>query len=94
MEMNIRMGINYKPQLSSIVYTSLQSFTEFKVEFHHIYLRVCKDPANKWNKLPYMAIDDVIFDVLETWLPEWCAVDISMLEKSATQKEEAKLHMA
>ena len=96
MEMNIIMGINRKPWLSPTIYNILESFTEFKAEFHHIYLRVCKDPAKKWNELPYMATDDVIFDVLETWLPEWCAPDISTMEMSVKQKkkEEAKLCMA
>jgi len=46
MEMNIKMGINHKPLLSPTVYNSLQSFAEFKKDFHHIYLRACKDPAN------------------------------------------------
>jgi len=50
---------------------------------------VCKDPANKWSELPFVAIDDVIFNVLETWLPEWRTPDIAEKKK----KEEAKLRM-
>ena len=76
------MGINRKPQLSPIVYNSLQSFVEFKLDFHNIYIRACKDLAKKWSKLPFIAIDDVIFDVLETWLPEWRTLDITVVEKS------------
>lgn len=64
MEMNIRMGINRKPRLLPTVYNNLQSFSEFKVDFHHIYVKVRKDPIKKWNELPYMAADDIIFDVL------------------------------
>lgn len=70
MEMNIRVGINHKPRLSPTVYNSLQSFTEFKVDFHHIYLRTCKDLTKKWSELPFITTSNVIFDVLQTWLPE------------------------
>lgn len=51
------------------------------MDFHHIYLRACKDLANKWNELPYIARDDVIFNVLETWPLEWHAPDIFAMEK-------------
>lgn len=98
MEMNIRMGINCKPQLSPTIYNSLQSFAEFKVDFLHVYIRARKDPAKKWNELSYLATDDVIFDVLESWLPEWRALSISAVavDKSAAQKkkDEAKLRVA
>ena len=91
------MGINCKPQLFPTVYNSLQSFEEFKVEFHHVYVRACKNPTKKWNEFMYLATDDVIFAILESWPPEWCTPTIFMLEmeKSATQrkKEEAKLQM-
>ncbi len=81
MEMNIRMGINRKPRLSPTVYNRLQSFVEFKVDFHHIYLRARKDLTKKWSELPFIATDDVIFDVLETWLPEWHTPDITTVQK-------------
>ena len=67
MEMNIRMGINCKPQLSPTVYNSLQGFAEFKADFHNIYLKTRKHPTNKWSVLLFIAIDDMIFNVLETW---------------------------
>ena len=66
MAMNIKMVINRKMQLSPIFYNNLQSFVEFKVDFHHIYLMECKEPAKEWNELPYIAKNFVIFDVLET----------------------------
>lgn len=79
------------------VYNSLQSFSEFKVEFHHIYIMACKDLVNKWNELMYPTTDDVIFTVLESWLLGR-APTISMIEteKSAAQwkEEEEKLWMA
>jgi len=81
-----------------MVYNSLQSFSEFKADFHHVYIRARKDLAKMWHELPYLAIDDVIFAVLESWPPEWHAPASSVVEaeKSATQrkKEEAKLRMA
>lgn len=92
------MGINRKAWLSPTVYNNLQSFAEFKADFHHIYIRALKDPAKKWNELPYMATDDVIFDVLEAWPLEWCTPAISSVEegKSAAQKKkkESKLWVA
>lgn len=98
MEMNIRMGINCKLQFTPTVYNSLQSFADFKVDFHRIYIRVHKDPTKKWNELPYMAMDDVIFDVLEALPSEWHTPSIFVMEerKSATQRkrEEAKLWVA
>ena len=63
MEMNLRMGINCKLHLSHNVYNSLQIFVEFKAVLHSIYIRACKDPAKKWTKLPFVAMDDVNFDV-------------------------------
>lgn len=66
MEKNIRMGINLKSQLSPTIYNNLQSFAEFKADFHNIFLRARKDLAKKWNELPFIATDDVIFYVIET----------------------------
>lgn len=65
------------------------------MDFHQIYLKAHKDLAKKWSKLPFIATNDVIFDVLETWLSEWHTPDIIVVEKSFSQKnkEEAKLHM-
>jgi len=60
------MGINHKLCLSLTIYNSLESFVEFKVDFHHVYTKVRKDPVKKWNKLPYLATDDVIFTMLES----------------------------
>jgi len=80
MEMNIRMGINRKPRLSPTIYNSLQSFIEFKVDFHHVYIKVHKDPVKKLNDLPYLATNNVIFAVLESWLSEWHTLASFMLE--------------
>lgn len=66
------------------------------MDLHSIYIRARKDPAKKLRELPFVATDDIIFNVLETWSSEWCALDITEMEKSAMQKkkEEAKLCMA
>jgi len=37
-EASIQMWINRRPQLSPIVYATLQSFVEFKVDMHKIYV--------------------------------------------------------
>jgi len=97
MEMNIKMGINCKPRLSLTVYNSLQIFTEFKADFHHVFIKVQKDPTQTWRELPYL-VTDVIFEVLESWPSEWRALAGSAVEveKSVAQwkKEEVKLRMA
>lgn len=91
------MGINCKPQLSPTVYTSLQSFVEFKADFHHIFIRARKDPMKTWHRLPYLAINDVIFAFLKSWLLEWCAETSSVMEVDKSivkrQKEETKLRI-
>ena len=98
MEMNIRMGINYKTWLLRMVYNSLQRFIEFKAYFHHVYIKARKNPMKTWCELPYLVTDDIIFAVLESWLPEWCAPANSVVEaenSTAQQKtKEVKLWMA
>lgn len=50
MEMNLGMGINCKLLLSPTVYNNLQSFVEFKVDIHNIYIKACKNqPNNRGN---------------------------------------------
>ena len=70
MEINIRMGINCKLWLSPTRYTSLQSFVEFKADFHHVFIGARKDPMKTWHNLLYLANGDVIFAVLESWPSE------------------------
>lgn len=80
MEMNIRMGFNHKLQLSPTVYNSLQSFAEFKVDFHHMYIKARKDPMKAWKELPYLVMEDVIFIMLESGPLEWCILANSTME--------------
>jgi len=98
MEMNIRMEINRKPMLSPTIYNSLQRFVEFKADFHHVFIKAWKEPTKMWHELPNLAINDVIFMVLESWPPKWHALVGSAVEvnKSVAQrkKEETKLWMA
>lgn len=98
MEMNIRMWINCKSRLSPTIYNSLQSFTEFKADFNHVYIRARKEPMNKWNELHYLTMNDVIFTVLDSWPLEWHAQASSMVEPykyaEKRKREEAKLWMA
>lgn len=39
---------------------------DFKADFHHVFIRVSKDPMKTWRELPYLATDDFIFAVLES----------------------------
>lgn len=60
-----------------------------------MYIKACKDPMQQWTKIPFIAIDDAIFYVLESWPPRWCALDLVELDRIAAQKqkEEAKLRV-
>jgi len=46
-------------------------------------------------KLPFVATDNAIFIVLETWPPKWRTPDFAELEKVAAQKnkDDAKLRI-
>lgn len=93
MKVSIRMWINRRPHLSPTVHNSLQSFADFKADMHNIYIKAWKDPTKQCMKLPFVATDDVIFMILETWPPKWRAPDLAKLEKGAAQKkkDDAKL---
>lgn len=82
--------------MSTTIYNSLQSFAKFKADLHNIYTRAHKDPTKKWIEIHFVATDDVIFNVLETSLPEWHAPDITAIENFVAQrkKEEVKMRMA
>ena len=93
MEMDLRTWINHKPRLSPTVYNSLQGFVKLKVDMHNIYIRAQKDPTKKWTKMPFVATNDALFNVLETWPPEWHVPNFTEIEKSTAQKkkEETKV---
>lgn len=96
MEMNLRMGINCNPRFLPTIYNNLQTFAKFKVDMHSIYIRAQKDPTLQWKKLPFVATNDVIFKILETWLLERRAPDFVEIEKSTAErkKDETKLCIA
>ncbi len=79
------------------MYTNLQGYVEFKADFHHVSIRVRKDPTQKWYDLPYLATYDAIDAVLDQWREEWRAtVDLVVGGSKSTvqrKKEEAKLKM-
>lgn len=81
------MWINRKPRLSPTVYNSLQSFVEFKVDMHNIYIRARKDLMNKWTKLPFVATNDAIFNVLEVSPLEWHTTNIIEIMKLEEKKK-------
>lgn len=95
MEMNLRMGINCNPWFFPTTYNSLQSFAVFKADNHSIYIRAHKDLAKQWRKLPFVATDDFIFNILETWPLEWHTPSTTEIENSIAhrKKEEAKFRI-
>lgn len=96
-EMKIQMDINCKLRLSPTVYTNLQGYVKFKVDFHRVSIRVRKDLVQKWYHLPYLATNDAIDLVLDKWPVVWHSTkDMAVgRRKSAMykKKEEAKLKM-
>ena len=86
MEVSIRMWINRRPCLSPLVHNSLQSFADFKADMHNIYIRARKYLAQQWTKLPFIATNDVIFTLLESWPPTRRAPNLVELDKIAAQK--------
>lgn len=93
METSIQILIKRRSCLSPTVHNSLHIFSDFKADMHNIYIRARKDLAKQWMKLLFLATNDAIFTVLETWPPEWCAQNLGELEKAAAQKkkDDAKL---
>lgn len=53
------------------MFEQLSGYAKFKADFHHVYIRVRKDPDKKWFNLPYLAIDDVIAEVIKCWPTKW-----------------------
>lgn len=67
-----------------MVHNILQSMTKLKADMHNLYFRVCKDPMTKWLKLPFIAMNDAIFVIMESWPLEWCSSDLVEMEKVTT----------
>lgn len=44
---------------------------------HNIFIMAQKDSMKQWAKLPFLATEDTIFYVLETWTPERHAPDLA-----------------
>jgi len=72
--------------MSPIVYNNFQCTTEFKADLHNLYIQARKDPKQTWVKLPFIATDDAIYEVLAVWPLEWHALDRAALEKMAAQQ--------
>ena len=72
----------HQPQAVAVTdsYDQLTEYVEFKVDFHHVYIRARKDPVNKWNELPYLTTENVIFTVPESWPLVWRVLAISVTE--------------
>lgn len=94
-EASIRTWINCRLRVSPTMHNSLQSAVEFKEDMHNLYIQACKDPAHKWVNLLFIATDDVIFAVMESWPLEWCTLDLAAMEKITEQQwnKDTKLHI-
>jgi len=68
MEMNVHMAIIHQLQFSPTVFDKLQSYMEFKADFHHVSIRAWKEPKKNWHEFPYLVTDDAIPTIIERWL--------------------------
>lgn len=65
MKVSLHIIINWKLQLSPLGFEQLSQYAKFKVDFHHVYIRVWKDPQQKNFDLPYLATDDIIQETIK-----------------------------
>lgn len=65
---------------------------EFKADLHHVYIKARKDPTQAWKSLWFIAINDVIDDIVDTWPAAWHGPLLEEHDKAAIwkKKEEAK----
>lgn len=56
---------------------------------HHVYIWVRKDPKQTWTTVPFIAIDDIVSSVLNTWPPEWHGLDTVGHDETAIQNLKA-----
>jgi len=71
MDANVLQWINELPCMSNGIYESMKHITEFKEDMHHIYIRTRKNLARAWTSLQFIAIDDIVDGVMDTWPPAW-----------------------
>lgn len=92
MDANVRQWINAQPCLSNEIYESMKNIAEFKADMHCIYIRACKDPTRAWTSLPFVASDDVVDAVVDTWPPKWRGPEVVEHNEAAIWKlkEEVK----
>lgn len=45
----------------------MKHISEFKVGMHHVYIRARKDLAQAWTSLRFIAINDIIDEIMDTW---------------------------
>jgi len=68
---------------------------EFKANFHCVSIQARKDPNQKWYDLPYLAMNNAITVVLESWPSEWRMASNLLVGSSksvAKQKKEETRH--
>lgn len=67
MDANVWQWITQQPHLSNEIYNSVKHIAEFKADMHFIYIQAHKDPDQMWTAFPFLAIDEAIDVVLDTW---------------------------
>ena len=81
------MWIKQRLRLSPTMYNSLRRFANFKADMYNVYIKARKDIVQTRTKLPFIAINDAIFSVLESWPPEWHAPNMEEKDRTTAQKQ-------
>lgn len=92
MDASVCQWIHEKPRLSNEIYESMKHIAEFKEDMHFVCIRAHKDLDHIWTSLPFVAINEAIDVVLDTWSPIWHGLEeIGCNEATIRkQKKEAK----
>jgi len=66
-EMDLHIVISQWPRLSPTLFEQLRAFTEFKAEFHNVYIWARRDPKQIWHKLPYLVSETDVQEIVGSW---------------------------
>lgn len=90
MEVDIRHWVTQQPRLFTEIYDSVKHIAEFKEDMNFVSIWACKDPNQMWTTLPFIAIDEAIDVVLDTWPLEWHRPDAVEHDEATISKQKAE----
>lgn len=70
-ELELCMVINQKPQLFPTLFKEYWCSADFKVDFHHVYIRARHNMMKKWMTFPFLVTEDDIPQLVIKWSVDW-----------------------